>query len=316
MGSKRNENLIAELRTVGIAEDLIAYLIDQRPSILLSTWSDIRILVLMVFAFGVGFFVWLYLSNISEMVALEHAQAVDAIFYADFYGFSMLAALFAWILIAGVLAANPAFVSQRVMASAFADNVIRDKNRNYLWKKAYINVDKTVPHDEQVRRIYAAQGAWGRKPGIVLLVIALLGFSYEVRVYTLYTDEGVIERSSYGFGDWETLSWSEATTVELGCNHVTGRDGSDDPIYQIHFGDETSRRLEGAIPLEGSWIDNILIIDVILEREGVQFKRWEWLYRDPMHPACLEKNRQTRSPEDYQKLLKLLRVTPEELSRL
>jgi len=63
-----------------------------------------------------------------------------------------------------------------------------------------------------------------------------------------------------------------------------------------------------AVSLRGNWLDNAILIDAAIEDAGVTFKRWSWLNRDPLHPACLGAQLRVLGEEDYDKLLKLLRV--------
>jgi hypothetical protein len=98
--------------------------------------------------------------------------------------------------------------------------------------------------------------------------------------------------------------------VELGCNHVTGRDTGDFVIYQVRFRDGSSVDLGAARPTTGDWLQRLETIDARLRSAGATFKRWEWLGRDPVHPACLAEERAELGEDGYRRLSALLRVQP------
>lgn len=131
----------------------------------------------------------------------------------------------------------------------------------------------------------------------------------DVRSHTLYTREGVVRRQFFPWQGAEMRSWSDATRVEVGCNHVTGRNASDDPVYKILFRDGSTVRLDDAVPLGASWLDRVEQIDTHLSESGALFRHWQWLDREPLHPECLAANRARLSRGDYQRLLTLLRAS-------
>jgi hypothetical protein len=309
---EKYESITEGLAALGVPEDVIAYLLSMRPSRWLSFIHDFLVLILLVLGFAVGAVLWVLLAQYSEAAAIEHAKVIGGVMYEDIYGFSGLTALFGWIFAAGFISSSPAIIPDRMVASAFAYSMTKDTKYAISWRRAFAKADKTLTPDALVKNVFSHQGKWGKWPAVVLFMLAFLLVDFEMRFHTIYTYDGMTGRSNYGFGDWVATPWSDAISVELGCNHITGKSPSDDPVYKITFKDGRSIRLDNARPTSGSWIDGIEVVDAVLIRTGVEFKRWSWRDRNPLHPKCLAANQRKMTPDDYARLLKVLRVMPDE----
>ena len=303
--------LADRLRHEGVAEIDIDYLLGMYPSRFLSTLNDFLVVIVMIAGFSVGAILWVIGAEQSNVTAREHARSASGVLYEDVFGISGLIAVFGWICASGYIVTRPGFASERLIASAFAYSMIKAKKYAAPWRSAYFKADKNVNPRERFADVVAAQGAWGKWPAIVLLIGSLFMFDHEMKWFTIYTQDRIIERSQFGLGKWVETLWADAVIVELGCNHVTGKSASDDPVYKITFQDGRTLRLDNARGVNGSWLDGIEVIDRALSDAGAEFRRWSWRDRNPLHPNCLAANRRKLSEVDYDRLRRILRVDPD-----
>lgn len=304
----KKEALAYELRIQGVPEDVVDYIISLNTRSFFSTVNDFLQLSIMIIGFGAGAFIWIAGSQYSETKAIEKATALGGVLYEDIFGISMLFALFGWIFATTFITTRPYFFSERYIASVFAESLSLKNKKRLPWRRAYDNIDKTVSPREQLAAVFKTTGDWTKWPTVILTFCCVFTFEREMDWHTIYTGEYMIARSNWGVGDWVERPWSRTASVEVGCNHVTGRNSSDDPVYKINFQDGGSVRLGNAKGFNQSWLDGMEIIDKALVANNVEFKRWSWRQRNPLHPKCLSKNKAELSSEEYARLLKLLRV--------
>ncbi|MBC7767691.1 MAG: hypothetical protein H7124_02785 [Phycisphaerales bacterium] len=139
------------------------------------------------------------------------------------------------------------------------------------------------------------------------LAIAAIVTFRELNAYTLYFADHYEQQHTF-LPSHTVRSWSDATRVEVGCNHVTGDNASDEPIYEVHFGDGGSIRIDSAFPLSGTWIDQVEKIDVALVGAGADFQPWSWMDRNAYHPRCLMAQAMMLDDENYARLRHLIRA--------
>ena len=305
---EKNAALADKLREQGVTDEVIEYVLSKNPSKVLSIISDFLLIFLLILGFAVGAVLWVAVGRYSGQAALEHALSIGGVMYEDIFGFSGLAALFGWICASGFITYSPQLNSERLIVSAFAYSLADNSKKSGSWRRTYLKADKSLEPEILTRWVFASQGKWMKWPAIMLFLVAFPLLELELKLHTIYTTEGFVERSEYGLGDWSNVSWTGVVSVELGCNHVTGRSKSDDPVYKINFADSRSIRLDNARSVRGSWIDGIEVIDAALVSGGAEFKRWSWPNRNPLHPECLAADRAKMSPEDFARLLTLMRV--------
>lgn len=302
------------LIAAGVAPHIAAYIAEQRPL----TWFKISWLFIpiMIAGFAVGgLWLWPALENLTEANAHEAARRAGALLYYQNFGFGLVIGLFAWIFASGAIIGALPLLSPRLMASAFCESVFDAQRRrspsmgdvvarwsvNALLKD---QVGQTNPA-AYVRRFTVS---WLRYAVIATVALGLLSaitVAREVDVHGVYTREGFTQTHTLPLPP-TSHAWSEATALETGCNHVTGRDASDDPVYSVHFRDGSDIRLENATPLTGTWIEQMEIIDAAVVKSGAVVRPWRWLNRTSFHPDCLAMQRAWRGEAGYARLLRLL----------
>jgi hypothetical protein len=278
----------------------------------------IVMLIVMTLGFLVGaLYVWAPLEQITIDNSLRDAREVGAILYRENFGVSMVAALFAWIFVAGVVVGGLPLVSDRMAAHTFLEYYFGKPDPRPAVARAAAAAQATLStrlEDEAdarryVRRFTTGWVGWFAIPAIVLTLLSAALAICDVQSYTLYTRDGAADHPFFPWQSAQMRSWDDATRVELGCNHVTGRGASDDPVYSVMFRDGSAVRLDDAVAIGGTWLDRMEQIDARLIESGALFRRWDGpLNRNPLHPECLAANRTRLSRDDYQRLLTLLRA--------
>jgi len=183
------------------------------------------------------------------------------------------------------------------------------KNRLYLGLAGYL--DKLSAYeDNPYEYLKKACLQWTSVivwPTALLFLLAAASLEREMKAVNIYTAESAIISPYFPWEINEVKNWSDAQSVALGCNYIED-DNESDIIYEVEFADDTSYRLSTATTVRGEWLDNIEIIDQALFEARVEFKRWKWLKRNPLHPQCLNFYRNTYSVHEYERLELLLRV--------
>jgi hypothetical protein len=315
--SESDSDIRTKLAAKGVRSDVIDYVTATPPS----TFPNIGLLTtgVMCAGFGVGaLLIWPALESIAITNALRHARLEGGILYYQNFGVSLVVALFAWICAAAALVGALPMISSRIAVQTFKDAMFSKalENKPRMAEVAQAAQRKMLERSNEestaTRYVVRATTGWIGVPGgiaVILSGIAVVLAFGDVRSHSLFTRDGYIHQSFFPGQPTVTRDWTDATYVEAGCNHVTGRNASDDPIYIVHFRDGASTRLEDAIPLGASWLDRIELIDAQLVSAGKQFRTWEPSFgRNPLHPECLAANRERLSRHDYQRLLRLLRV--------
>ncbi|MEL6380262.1 MAG: hypothetical protein AAFQ29_10895, partial [Pseudomonadota bacterium] len=253
------------------------------------------------FIFG-AFFVWRPLKNLVVKNALNLANEINGILYAQNFGIALLVALFAWIFVTGFLVTLVQNSSKRMQASIFIHTLLDPKNAPYL--RIGENVERLQDESDPTEYMKRMVLGWGKLmlwPAAILTSISLIILERELNTFTIYTPTGYLAKPLFPWEDDKSDHWTNAQTVELGCNHTTGRGASDDIIYEINFASGESYRISTANPVSGNWLDQIEIIDEALKDADVIFQRWDWLNRESYHPDCLAAQERQFSPDDLRR---------------
>lgn len=293
----------------GVPASVIDYVIGLKPLrwiYWLGTWGFIAITVA---GFGLGTVLWGAAESIVTATAVARAHEIGGILFKTNFGISFLILMFAWIFAAGLIASKLTSRTPRMRASMFAYSFLNPKARQYLNSGGRL---KNFPVDSGPDAYIIAAMTNADKffwsAALVLTAIAIPVLDRELQTYDVYTEERYVATPLFPWEDEKTGNWRDAEYVALGCNHVTGKGASDDIIYDIKLNEKTSFRISAARPVSGPLLDQLELIDVSLQAAGVPFQRWKLRDRDPVHPSCLAAQRRRFSPDDYDRLLRLLRV--------
>lgn len=258
------------------------------------------------FAIG-GFFLWPFLENLNESNAINAANSIDGLLYSVNFGFGLLVGLFVWILAAIV----PVLLLIRVLPmpvkGALFFGVVEEEKHHGKNLKMSQNIMSSFSRPETAEEFI---NIWvthkilklGKFLAPLVFISAFISL-WETQVYSVFTANSY-ERFTF-FSGKQTTSWTEAESVQLGCN--TTEDGST-LIYDVTFKSGSSVRVGGITVGDTTWIDAIETIDNSISKGGAQFKRWEWLKRDPIHSNCLFHYNRILSPEHYSVFEKILRL--------
>jgi hypothetical protein len=152
-----------------------------------------------------------------------------------------------------------------------------------------------------------------RRSGIAALILltpAVVLTALETNSFWVAGPSGIVEHRMLPPFSSRRHELKEVVALTTGCNHT---DRTNRLIYDVHLGSGESFKLGDAKAVSGSRIGAIEKVDARIER-GVEHRRWSHLDRNPTHPACLGYWASQFDGDGLQRLTKLLRLTPQELS--
>ena len=302
----------ARFERLGASPELAAYLstFEEKPrgyGLLLSAqlavlFAAIALLVLAIRS----------LAAASETRALTAAADVGAVLYETNFGFSWLPAfvamIFLWVPAASLVSA---LLPTRLQHAYFAKGLLDSMNQAWAaaWvRRGFASIPAHYSPEQMIDHVNEATLRPCTAFGVALALVSAVLVPRDLATHTLYSPRGVHPSAMLPWVDDSARPFAAATAVVLGCNHVTGRNASDDIHYEIHFADGAEFDLYGAKPVRGGWLDHAERIDAELRRAAVPFYRWRWLKRNPLHPACLSVQRAKYRPNGAERIDRLLRV--------
>jgi hypothetical protein len=151
-----------------------------------------------------------------------------------------------------------------------------------------------------------------RKWGIgaaVFLVPAIVLTALETNSFWVAGPSGIVEHSMLSPFSSRSYDLKEVAALTTGCNNT---DKSNHLIYYVHVPAGGTFSLGDAKAVKGSRIAAVEEIDARIGR-SVEHQRWSHLDRNPVHPACLGYWASQFDKDGLRRLIRLLRLTPEEL---
>jgi hypothetical protein len=151
-----------------------------------------------------------------------------------------------------------------------------------------------------------------RKWGIgaaVFLAPAIVLTTLETNSFWVAGPSGIVEHSMLPPFSSRHYDLKEVMGLTTGCNNT---DKSNRLIYHVHMASGGTFGLGDAQAVKGSRIGAVETIDARIDRR-VEHQRWSHLDRNPVHPACLGYWASQLDGDALQRLIRLLRLTPDEL---
>lgn len=289
-----------------LAEGVAAYNANRLFSILYALCSLAIFLGVMIFGFLIG-----ALLLFDNMIVSSKAAEAQAILFKDQFLLSALILLFAWMLCSGIiLAALMRRLPMKLKAASFISALTWGGVDGPFARGRLRHSLKDYPNPASIHELINNWNtAYIRTISTVMLPIFLAGMSthlLERNSWAYVTHQGYTKNPVNPFKKTTTIPWDEFKSVELGCNHT---DDSDFIIYKINT-PSGSPRLSSFKTLENrDELDALMEVDSYIRNNArVQFVRWKWLSRNPIHPLCLRHFQSTMSEEDFSRLISLLRV--------
>jgi len=311
--TRKNHSLEQELREAMAQEEVppavIDYVISLNPSrwfYRLGTWGFIAIIIA---GFGVGAILWGKAESIVDANAIARAHEIGGILFRTNFGISFLILMFAWIFAVGLFVSKLTSISPRARATMFAFSFLNPKSRHYLnWGGRLRNIPTDAGPDAYIIAAMTSADKYFWSGALILAAIAVMTLDRELQTYDVYTADAYLATPLFPWEEEKTGMWRDADHVELGCNHVTGKNASDDIIYNVKTNDGATIGLANARPIEGTLLEQLEKLDAALVEAEVPFRRWRRMDRNPLHPDCMEAQQRKLSAEDYSRMIRLLRV--------
>jgi hypothetical protein len=299
----------ARLAEFGVPPQVIAYALERNAG-----WFPYAYMTALFAVLGAGIavgggFLWPFLEALTHRNAIAHAQEAGALLYHANFGLSLVLALFGWIFVGGTLVTIPFVQTPRMRASMLVATALWSNGpfERWLFVRSLRRVTEADP-ERYLQRWANHNNKLTGVLGAAVFLVSALAVARDVGAHTLYTQDAYIRAPFFPWGSRAPHAWRDATEVELGCNHIGGRNAADNIIYDVTFADGASVDVALGIPLRGGdWLENAERIDAQLREGGASFRRWSWMQREPLHPACLAVMRQNFGA-DYPRIERLLRV--------
>lgn len=301
---EKRQALLEAITKKDIPEHIAEYALDQNPSMAIYFLYGLFFLIVLILGFIAGAVLNLGpLQSIANNNAANHASEIGAIFYITNYGFYRIIALFGWIFCTGAISSLlPLCMSEKKRASCFV-HVVTDAGGAMFKPK-----NNNLPPSEYIKKGFAKSAKLYTIPSVILMLSAGFVGIHELKSYKVLGPSQFVISPAMPLKAKQIYTLEDVSHIELGCNHVTGKNASDDLVYKINFKSEKSIQMEDAMPLTGTWLENAIEIDQALRNKGVEFKRWSWLSRNPLHPACLKAQKARHTAEEFDQILELLQV--------
>lgn len=298
------------LRAMGVPGAVVSYVQSQNPSAGFYLVHMALTFALLIAGGLVGVFLWAPLQALTVGNAVEHTVGVGGLMYHVNFGFAGVIALFGWIVVAAAIA-NLLILGERNRAGYFAFSIATAQRHwtsflvaGSLNKVADLSGDPKAYIKAWIDRGTRSLGI----TAILAVLVSVYALSRDLHAHTVYTAADYIRSPFFPWGSSEPRPWRTATRVELGCNHVTGRNAEDYLVYRVYFPDGGDVSLQSATPLPHvDWLVVAEQIDARAREGGATFERWSPRDRDPLHPSCLAVM-QRNFGSDYPRIERLLRI--------
>ena len=297
------KSIQAQLEEKGVPADIAEYAANQSPLAIINTVYAFSIAIVMGLGFLIGaIFLWQPAETLNNKLAASFAENVGALLYRTNFGVSGLIALFAWIFLSCAICGLLPLISKKLLASSFVYGILNDK----VTKIKPLRPNISPP--QYLRKYFIRSTKFLFFPALFLTLIALLVGFKEINSYSVFGEDKFVIAPILSFSGKQTYSNTDIRSIELGCNHVTGKNRSDKLVYKITFKDGKSLRMEDAQALHGTWLQNAVKIDAGLKENGFEYKRWKWGNRDPLHPDCLTAQRNKHTESEFNQIASLLQI--------
>jgi hypothetical protein len=311
--SEEDEMILARRKLAGLKvpaayyDQIIALAREEQQATPPKAWTSGWAATALVFCYiGAAWATWQLLDGFAFRHAQERAEALGAPVIHVNFGFGLLLAFFTlpfasvavgpfWQTLTGPLARRHQFVP--------ASNLLKDKP-GWLTRSAVTHAARSSTRVEDfVTAVYRWQSGWIAGPCLALVIAGIAITALETRSYFVAGPAGIEHGRMVPPFSIRTYSWTEATSVELGCNST---DDEELLIYGVIFPNGNRFDIGEAKQVIGPRIPSLEAIDAELPA-SIPRKRWEWLGRDSM--AELSVSAWSETVNDGQaRLTHLLRV--------
>lgn len=272
----------------------------------LTRWGlKVIVLVLLVvplFALALGSIIAIEAINLET--ALSLADQVNGYLVVQNVGFSALLAIFGWIFAAGSIGSliTRLLPGKHRLAGLYA--MIESQHQWSIDTRALRwAVSRLRTSDTAADFAGRALARYARSMALLAAPFFVVGGAfavYEVGKFALVAEQGVYRGSQD-----ELYRWNDVDFVEVGCNET---DDDSLLIYKVHFSDGWDVNLANGTPLKVTLIEAMERADDAIIAFGKPFQLWDWLGRNPMHPACLRHYEGAWIAEEYQRLTQVLHI--------
>lgn len=254
---------------------------------------------------------WPALENYDNQKALKSAIDLDGLAYYTNFGLGLIIVLFAWIVATATSIALTIRLSpKRIKATLYLasrNDFIGKTPRLFGLHKVWKNASGFKTAEDYLNAIAMRMFLWTGRVVLVLMAVAFYLLWCETTWHEVYTGDAYVE-FSFWTNTKSIYPWSEVTSVELGCNQI---EDSSHLLYEIHWIDGSKTRFpnyDNDFPPNKNWIVSLETVDSKISKSNAEFKRWNWLKRDPLHPNCLSFFENRLNGDEFTRFKAILRM--------
>ncbi len=293
----------------GVPENVVDYVMQFEPK----AWLYLLHLRFMLLIFFLGFAgsipLWILFNGINNDFALSAAIEQSALLYGSWFGFSFLPLFFVsffgvGIILFFVLLLSPIKVRALYFVAEFMNKDSRGQAKMITRRLLSNNIKPSLPQqfiDSALQKSLNSNVRFA----IFASLISVMFLAQEFQSHTIITKNGLQRTPILPWANNQPQNWEEIETVSLGCNHTVD---SDNLKYDLKFKSGDIYYLGSMKPVAGDWLSTLEKVDQILVENNANFKRWQWLKRNPLHPKCLKAQEARYTPQEMQRLRRLLRI--------
>ena len=256
----------------------------------------------------------IWLNELQEQTVLSAAQKQVALFYDSDPATNLIAFLIVIILLAHTVSRYiPLLVSPDLKSQIFIRDYISIKNKTFLkfpfkWLRLRKPREKISSPIEYLNQHFLSEFRFFRNIAVLGTLAMLALISQNLNAYTLITKDGVQHNSILPWDGKVSKDWGEVKSVTIGCRHT---EDSDYIVYQLNFKSDKPYRMTSMKPVEGAsrgdWLSALETLDAILRGNNVTFEHRKSA-GNPLHPECLKAQEARYTPQEMQRLRRLLRI--------
>jgi len=243
-------------------------------------------------------FLWLWpiLQKLVEKNAVQAATQIDGIAIEAYVGFSLIIALFTWMVASSTITAVIILKSRKSIKATFylnARSQFIGKTPKLFGLHRVAEMSSRLRDGSDYIDLICKRMISSTSKFVVSGLIIAIGLSWlELSSYKIISERSYIENPTFS-NKFKTKNWHDVSLVKLGCNYVESQGRRNNSpksnlIYEVQWTDETKFRLPTNKHINGrDWLSNLEFINSEISKGGASFERWVWRSRDALHPKCL-----------------------------
>lgn len=287
-----------------IVEDLSAREKELRKVNLTGGITVVVALILSIFALVLAFLLWAMPAIDARL--LVRAEASNAILYGNYFGPSVVLALFLLFFFAGWVSTHVTVMWKWSRDwTAFA--ALARSDAKEMMSRLELTISATTTVDQIARAVNARYRRMFLAGLVVLGTLTPAVFAREWNTGEFFYADAYKGEPLLPWESDHIVPFSDVVAVEVGCRRTKGRSADSHLVYRMVL--ESGRTLSpiDKEPVGKSWLEAMGEIDAALVAQGTPFERRMFRGERQLHPRCLRDMEQRYEAAELQRVHHLIR---------